>query len=265
MVGSRTAPGRNILKLFDLISKKGIAPLVMALAVLPIFIPNLVLAASLNGFKLTQTSKSLGTQDVYVSPLGIKVINQRMGRGMVCCPPDWKVINWSTRTNTYAVEDYKKWKPYLTMGEQVFNGYDIRDVSFASPIAGTVAKYPATTYKSTDTFSKQMLYKRDHRLIPGGAPLVVTMDCADEPPLPSQIGEIMERQYQSPHLKGIPLRMVFLTLNRETSVELDTSSLTPVQLTKADYVFPKNLRQVQSDQQLNRAPSNEDLKDLMGL
>jgi hypothetical protein len=224
-----------------------------------------VLSASLNGLKLTQTSKSLGTQELYISPLGIKVINSKMGRGMICCPPDWKVINWSTRTNTYAVEEYKMWKPYLNMGEQVFNGFDIHDVSFGSPIAGRVANHPTETYRSTDAFSKQTLYKREHRLVPGGAPLVVTMDCAVEPAMPPQVGELMERQYQSPHLKGVPLRMVFLTCNRETAVELDTNSLTPLQLTKEDYSFPKNLRKVQSDQQLNRAPSNEDLKDLMGM
>lgn len=237
----------------------------MALVVLPLILSMPTFAAPSNGLKLSQTSKSLGTQEIYISPLGIKVINPKMGRGMICCPPDWKVINWSTRTNSYAVEEYKHWKPYLTMGEQVFDGYDIRDMSFALATAGKVANHPTKEYKSTDAFSKEMLNRREHRKIAGAAPMAVTINCIEDPPMPPEIGELMERQYQSPHVKGVPLRMVFLTCNREKSIELDTSSLTPIQLTKADYVFPKNLRKVESEQQLNRAPTNEDLKDLMGL
>jgi len=254
-----------MIRLANLSSKLPVALLVVALAMLPIISALAGRSASPNGLKLTQRSKTYGTQDVYISPLGIKVINEKMGRGMICGPPDWKVINWCTRTNSYAIEDYKKWKPYLSMSDQVFSGFDIREVPFEKPTVGKVANQPTRHYKSPQAFAQEMLYRHAHRTSPGAAPQVVHFDLMEAPSMPAQIGALMERSYQTPEVTGVPLRVSYLNCNNENTIELDTISLTPIELTKSDYVFPKNFKKMQTDAEIYRPPSNQDLKDLMGM
>jgi hypothetical protein len=49
--------------------------------------------------------KTLGKAHIYLSAKGLKMDNERLGRVLICRPPDWKVAMFSNSTHQYYVQD----------------------------------------------------------------------------------------------------------------------------------------------------------------
>ena len=112
-----------------------------------------------NGWVLTQYSKVLGNQYVYLSAAGVKCISPQNGVGWVSMSPNWNITFFNNKTNLYYPCSDTSWK--VTVDKYKITPSDIKWVKVSS---GYIAKIKASEYKATNTGVKSQMQEPNNAM-----------------------------------------------------------------------------------------------------
>jgi hypothetical protein len=159
------------------------------------------------GWVLTQRSKSLGDQYVYISPSGVKVQNAQQGVGTVVRAPNWDVLFFNDKSRLYFSMSYQQWKTKLAA-----NKAKIPPANWVTGRSGSIAGLKATQY----------VMKNAAR--PRGPNDWVSAEywVANDIKVNPRLSELLSTAYGTPDNSCVPLRLSYRTAAGKTGMSLDT-------------------------------------------
>jgi len=221
--------------------------LVLALALSPV---HYAYAAG-SGWVLTQRSKELGDQYVYLTPSGLKCVNPRQGLGLITRAPAWDISFYNDKTRLYYSLAFSSWKRKLEARGKTTGNLIWRKSQF-----GHIAGLKATKYLVTKSASA-----------PPSRWVSADYWVADDIKVPAQLADMLSTAYGLPVTRSIPLRVTYKDINGQSETILDTYQGQSHFIPQSYLAAPKDYRLAKSELDVmmtdeNRQLVNDIAKDL---
>jgi hypothetical protein len=200
------------------------------------------------GWVLTQRSKELGDQYVYLSPSGLKCVNPRQGVGIVTKAPNWNVSLYNERTRLYYSLTFDQWKKKLEA-----RGRSPRDLSWRKGQSGHIAGLKATRYVMTNTAASGRHSNKEW----------VSADywVADQIKAPAQLASMLTTTYGLPAIHGVPLRLRYTDASGRSETVLDTYQQQSTPVPDSYLACPSGYRLAKSEIEVMMTEENKQMVD----
>lgn len=177
------------------------------------------------GWVLQQNSDYVGSQVIYLSPEGMKLVTRVVTT--IILSPSQRVIMYNDKNKTYYESTYEMWKKQFPGHPEGTPGRTIRRGQ-----TGTVAGIPATQYFFEN---------------PEGGKRRVTEEywTAADSSIPPQLSAAMSRVSDLPPNFGIPLRIFVIKPGGNRVTALDTTQCNRTWVPSTIFNHPGNYRKVE--------------------
>jgi len=216
------------------------ASMIAALAILSVS----PVQAGGSGWVLTQRSKELGDQYVYLSANGVKCVNPRQGVGLVAKSPSWDVYFYNDRTKQYYSLSFDSWRRKLEG-----RGRAPRNISWRKAKAGNIIGLKATRYTAINPQPTR------------GQNPWVEADCwvADQIKVPPRLAELLTTAYGLPTTQLVPLRVMYKRANGSEETILDTYHQQTTPLPESYLTAPSGYHLAKSEVEVMMTEENKQL------
>jgi hypothetical protein len=205
------------------------------------------------GFELVQFHKDRGEIIVDLCQNGVKLYTRLSDTVTLSTAPGWRVVTYSNRTKKIYTTDLKKFQGedrviFTLSGVPQFN-----IIPVTSAGTGTVAGLPVRNWKSFPNFHQSQMKAYYARAMPGNNPCEIDYSISTQLALKPQLSELMTRYYQFPKVPGIPIQLMYDSIDRHRVTLFTTHKCRPKTFTSNDFKPPasfqavKSLAEVQAD------------------
>lgn len=209
------------------------------------------------GWVLTQKSRTLGDQYVYISPNGLKLVNPAVGFAIVSHAPDWNITLFNEKTRVYYETTASKWKHDLEA--RGLKGSDLLNGSWKRATKGNIAGTKCTQYvmgPNTSTFTN--LHGKKVTMSVKGAWYWI----ADDIKVPPNLVDLMSTAYGLPTSPSVPLRLsVDGTHGEEKFLDTYRTQTSPIPVSY--FTCPAGFKQVSSDAEVMMTADQKQMIDDM--
>ena len=197
-----------------------------------------------SGWVLTQRSKELGDQYVYLSQSGLKIVNPRQGVGLAAKAPNWDVSFYNEKTRLYYRLTFDSWRRKLEARSRA-----PRNISWRKTKAGSVAGLKATRYVATNPMAQRSSNQW------------VSAECwvADQIKVPAKLAEMLTTAYGLPTTQLVPLRVMYTDANGREETFLDTYQQQTTPLPDSYLTAPSGFRLAKSEAEVMMTEENRQL------
>lgn len=212
----------------------------------------LLACASDQGWVLTQRSKELGDQYVYLNSKGFKCLNPRQGIGLVAKAPDWHLSFYNENTRRYFTLNSVAWRRKLETSAQ-----SAANFSWQKGEGGQIAGLRATKF---------IVHKRSQKTGLAGSRKINKWTeadywVADDIKVPAQLAEMLASAYGLPTLRSIPLRVTYKNTNGQMETILDTYQQRATPVPDSYLTFPTGYQPAKNEMEVMITEENERLID----
>ncbi len=181
--------------------------------------------AAEQGWVLTQRSRQLGDQYVYLSGDGLKCINPKQGIGLVTQAPNWHIEIFNNRTRLYYTLTFDAWKRKLTA---------------SANLPANITWNKAGTANIAGLRSTHYVMRRNESTGAGAKWLAADYWVADEIRVPPQLANMLSTVYGLPTMQFVPLRLAYTDPGGNVETILDTYQQQSTALPASYFVVPSN-------------------------
>jgi hypothetical protein len=214
------------------------------------------------GLLLNQETKVFGEMEALISPIGVRVVNERLKTVTVSSAPDWKIVSYNPKTKLcFIVDDIKHFRSALIFSNDMFSGFNLETVPMRRNGSSTDSGLPTARYESTPPYAASQMASHLANEITGSAALIVDYDSFEQTKMPRSACDILAHIYGVPRTPGVPASLWYESCDKNKHKYLVTVSVKVVSCSKKDFDYPKDYRRVQSEGQLNNV-SNTDFEEL---
>jgi hypothetical protein len=198
----------------------------LALIVLYFLVPGSMTAiATEQGWILTQRSRQLGDQYVYLSEEGLKCINPKQGFGLVTQAPNWHIGIFNNKTKLYYTLSLDAWKQKLNFRTKLPT-----NISWNKAETTNIAGLRATHYVMHNQATQEQ----------GNSMLSADYWVADDIKVPPQLANMLSSVYGLPTMQNVPLRLAYTDTNGKVETVLDTYQQQSAPIPANSYTVPAN-------------------------
>ncbi|HEY9776714.1 MAG TPA: hypothetical protein V6C81_23325 [Planktothrix sp.] len=210
------------------------------------------------GLLIDEEIKVFGEMKALISPIGLRVTNERLKTVIVSSAPDWKIVSFNPKTKVYfQADDVKQYRSALISSNNVFNGYNLELAPMQRTGALKVFGMSAAHYDSTPRYAATQMVAYHTGELPGSAPGAVHFDLLDQTKLPQAPCSVLEKIFGVPQMVGVPAVCWYDSVDRNKHQYLTTGKITTVTCSKKDFEFPKEYKRVPHEAQLNNMESDD--------
>lgn len=204
--------------------------------------------AGASGWVLTQRSKEMGDQYVYLSPNGLKCVNPRQGVGLVARAPSWNVFFYNEKTRLYYSLTFDSWRRKLEARRRA-----PRNIAWRKSQSGNVAGLKATKYVASNSTASSV----------GRGNAWSSADCwvADQIKVPQRLAEMLTTVYGLPTTQAVPLRVTYTDLNGREETILDTYQQQSTPVPDSYLTAPSGYKLAKSEVEVLMTAENRQLVD----
>jgi hypothetical protein len=166
-------------------------------------------SAKETGWILTQRTKLLGDQYVYISTHGVKCINPKQGIGWITQTPNWNITFFNEKTKLYYPLSSSSWKTKIAK-----NGLIPSNIKWSKISTGSVAGLKASQYKMVNSASSNGTQSTKW--------LSATYWLADEINVPASLAQLISSACGLPASDSIPLELSYCNQKGNTETLLKT-------------------------------------------
>jgi hypothetical protein len=206
-------------------------------------LPTPTIAAE-QGWVLTQRSRQLGDQYVYLSGDGLKCINPKQGIGLVTQAPNWHIEVFNNRTRLYYSLTLDAWKKKLTARANL-----PANIAWNKAEAANIAGLRATHY----------VMRRNGSTGQGTKWLAADYWVADDIRVPPQLANMLSTVYGLPTMQFVPLRLAYTDPNGNVETILDTYQQQSTALPASYFVVPSNCTPAKNEMEVMVSNENRHL------
>jgi hypothetical protein len=205
-------------------------------------------AAIASGWVLTQRSKELGDQYVYLSQTGLKCINPRQGIGIVTKAPNWTVSIFNEKTKLYYSLTFDQWKRKLAS-----RGRNPSQISWRKGQGGQIAGLKATRYVMTNTAPHAGRSRSEW--------VAADYWVADQIRVPEQLANMLTATYDLPVTHCVPLRLSYTDAGGRSETVLDTYQQQATAVPDSYLTCPTGLRLAKNEVDVMMTEENKQMMD----
>jgi hypothetical protein len=219
-------------------------------------------AANEQGWYLEQVSRLNGRHKLYISTNAVKSVNVSGGFSYLSHAPDWKVIIFNDRAQTYfdttldALQGESAVALYAPHRVDLEYGVWSKGADSTLQLGGKEVK--TSHYEMTET--KAVQPKQTSKF---DVPYLRGVSRADywelrDSVLPEHISALLRRIYVYPKRHGIPVQMYWLNLQRAPKYALETTKIVQQKLPADTFSAPKNYKRVANELLVYTTPSSNE-------
>lgn len=216
-------------------------------------------AKSQKGWHIYQESQIYGDHEIFVSTLGVKVVNKKLGTSVVLQLPSRKFTMYNQRMKIMYQTELRLWKGGIARRMKIIFP-DQLDFNWKNTGSQTIAGLNSTIFSCTNIASK----RRRSKLGLLKEPKVYKYYVADDIKVPEDAANMVAQYYDFPRMGKIPLKVTHGSGSHK--LRLDTLKSEEIAIPASAYAVPPNLKAVKDDGQLLFEGSGTDtgLLDLIG-
>ena len=231
-----------------------IQPIFLAIYISYFLTSFLPASAKENGWILTQHSKIIGDQYLYISPHGVKCINPKQGIGWISQTPNWNITFFNDKTKLYYPLSSASWKTKITK-----NGLVPANVSWSKISTGSIAGLKATEYQMVNSSSSANTNKWQS----------AAYWTANEINVPPSLAQLINSACGLPTSDAVPLQLSYRSQKGTTETLLSTYHQQNSNIPDSYFAAPTGYKMARNEvevlvSQENRALINEFANDLGG-
>ncbi|MBK9143650.1 MAG: hypothetical protein IPM23_14195 [Candidatus Melainabacteria bacterium] len=224
-------------------------PLVIILAALPgSFSPGAAVPARVTGWRVSQMTKLNGKTTVYITPAGIKLINDRTGIYVLFLPPYKHAVAVNPGNRKFCSTPIERLQDPYRETNMMFNGGTLRQIELGSSSPTKIFDMPAVQYVATSAFARRQMAAVKAGRMPPRAPKTVEFVVIRNKDCQSRTGTLLTRFYGLPQVDGLPCTFKFRDTRGKDHSILRTLSIKPVTVEKSLFDMPTGY---------TKAPTNE--------
>jgi hypothetical protein len=196
------------------------------------------------GWVLTQRSKELGDQYVYLNASGVKCVNPRQGVGLVAKSPNFDVYFYNDRTRSYYSLSFDSWRRKLQGRSRT-----PRNIAWHKAKAGNIIGLKSTRYTATNPQPAR------------GQNAWVEANCwvADQIKVPPRLAELLTTAYGLPTTQLVPLRVTYKRVDGSEETILDTYQQQTTALPDSYLTAPGGYQLAKSEVEVMMTEENKQL------
>lgn len=199
-------------------------------------------SAAEKGVFLYQTSGLLGDLDVFISPIGVKIIAAKTGTVTVSTPPEWKTVTYNPKTKNSYAAPLKSFSGYLPRETFQTTGLPWSQLPLVQSKTDQVAGMTAEAYVTPESFTNKQLKDQNNECADSAfissAKFVATKGIS----APSQAFALLSQFHSLPNRGALPLKFQYKDLRGNLNTMLVTSQCKPVEVSKEDFEIPADLK-----------------------
>ncbi len=230
---------------------------------------NSALGADSECWDLIQTSLITGKHRLIVSPKAFRIQSIGNRYTIVSKAPDWRVYLFNNSAKTIYSTAYEKFQGNLANGTGAFGGYLENLPILRRPRTKDVyAHLPALTMHIENPAAPQHGKKKKSMGYSGVAMNTGEVQTGDywmwdNPNLPPSFQIVLNKLYRLPP-GGVPLKFITVNTERETNIEVDTTSVKKIPYEEKLFVPPTGFTTVKEELSIvNDSSRNRAVKNLI--
>lgn len=195
------------------------------------------------GWVLTQRSRQLGDQYVYLSGEGLKCINPKQGFGLITQAPNWHIELFNNRTRLYYTLTLDAWKKKLTARLPA-------NIAWSKTDSINIAGLRATHY---------VMHKNASLGAEGSKWLSADYWVADDIRVPPQLANMLSTVYGLPTMQFVPLRLAYTDASGKVETILDTYQQQSAAIPASYFATPAGFSLAKSEMEIMVSSENRQL------
>lgn len=204
--------------------------------------------AKVSGWRVSQMTKLNGKTSVYITPAGIKLINDRTGIYVLFLPPYKNAVAVNPGNRKFCSTPIERLQDPYRETNLMFNGGTLRQIELGSSSPAKIFDMPAVQYVATDAFARRQMAAVKAGKMPPRAPKTVEFVVIKNKSFERRTGTLLTRFYGLPEVDGLPCSFKFRDTKRKDHSILRTLSIKPLTVKKNFFDMPTGF---------TKAPTNE--------
>jgi len=200
-----------------------------------------------SGYELLQFDTETDKTIIQLSHLGLKVTNVKGGTVIICTPPKWDVVAFSTSAKRICRKDLKHFCGEYRVFYTLFQKPGFSDIPLAKETKpGNIRGLPVECYHSTPAFGSKQLANFLSGEVRGNYPQVVEYCTSRKLESTPQMDFVLRRLYGMPDAPGVPISLTFRRVDQANESELETLKVSPKRYSADDFKIPSGLQSVEN-------------------
>lgn len=204
--------------------------------------------AKVSGWRVSQMTKLNGKSTVYITPSGIKLINDRTGIYVLFLPPFKEAVAVNPGNRKFCSTPIERLQDPYRETNMMFNGGTLRQIELGSSSPVRIFDMPAVQYVATGAFAKRQVAAVKAGKMPPRAAKIVNFVVIKNKAFDGRTGTLLTRFYDLPQVEGLPCTFKYWDTKGSDHSILRTLSIKPVTINKSLFVMPTGY---------TKAPTNE--------
>jgi hypothetical protein len=219
---------------------------------------------------LEQDSLLLGPLTVTISASAMKISAKRSGVVIVSKGPEWKIIEFNTRTKKIFTTPLSAYSAAKGNGTQsiftAFHGFTLSDIPLEKCEPSSAFALPVHNFKASKNFQQKMEQRRKTEKMNGSSPENAVYQTLDSPVYAAQECNILARTTGCAELSAIPIKLIYTGSDQKPYPWLVTTSAQKKQVTDKDFAIPSNYEAVKTERMVNETKATaEGVMDLFDM
>jgi len=169
-----------------------------------------------------------GPATIFISALGLKILNPQRHNTLVCCPPEWKVTVYDDAQKVYATSALKQYLKNPNL--MVFRSFNqVKVAPAATGKKDTLFAVPIYEYASSHCSLDDRTHEASYWIV-------------KDPSLPLDACRVYSQLSNLPILPGVVVKTSSNRRDGFNEIALKTYGIKFVNLSQSDYSVPKNFK-----------------------